>query len=139
MGMKIIFVAFLCGLAAHGSVTLTGSGSTFVAPIASEWCRDYQNSHPGVQISYRAVGLGEGIRQAIEGTVDFGATDGPMTKVEMESYEAQQHTEVIHFPAVIGAVVPAYNLSGTRVTLNFTPDALAGIFLELSRSGTIQN
>ncbi|HEX4168616.1 MAG TPA: phosphate ABC transporter substrate-binding protein PstS [Bryobacteraceae bacterium] len=127
--MKIIYVALLCGLAAYGSVSLTGSGSTFVAPIASEWCRDYQNIHPGVQISYRAVGSGEGIRQAIEGTVDFGATDGPMTKVEMESYKAQHHAEVVHFPAVIGAVAPAYNLPGTPVTLNFTPDALAGIFL----------
>jgi phosphate transport system substrate-binding protein len=127
--MKPIFVALLCVTAAYGSVSLTGSGSTFIAPIASKWCQDFQKSHPDVQISYRAVGSGAGISQAIEGTVDFGATDGPMTRLELESYKALRHANVIHFPAVIGAVVPAYNLPGSRVELNFTPAVLAGIFL----------
>jgi phosphate transport system substrate-binding protein len=127
--MKPIFVALWCGVLAWGSVSLTGSGSTFVAPIAQKWCGEYQKSHPDVQISYRSVGSGEGISQAIEGVVDFGATDGPMSRLELESYKAQRNSEVIHLPVVIGAVVPAYNLPGSPATLNFTPEVLAGIFL----------
>lgn len=107
---KLICIALWWGVAAHGEVSLTGSGSTFVAPIATKWCQEYQKSHPDVQISYRAVGSGQGIRDAIEGVVDFAATDGPMTKVELESYKAERHSGVLHVPAVMGAVVPAYNL-----------------------------
>jgi phosphate transport system substrate-binding protein len=127
--MKIAAIGLLCAAAtAYPSVTVAGAGSTFVAPIATEWCRHFQASHPGIQLTYQSVGSGEGIRQAIEGSVDFGATDGPMNKVELESYKSQRQTEVIHLPVVIGAVVPAYNLPGNP-TLNFTPEALAGIYL----------
>ncbi len=127
--MKKLCILLWCGVAACGGVSLTGSGSTFIAPIATKWCQEYQESHPDVHISYRAVGSGRGISDAIEGVVDFAATDGPMTKVELESYKAERHSEVLHLPAIIGAVVPAYNLPGPPVELNFTPEALAGIFL----------
>jgi phosphate transport system substrate-binding protein len=91
----------LCAAAtAYPSVTVAGAGSTFVAPIATEWFRHFQMSHPGIQLTYQSVGSGEGIRQAIEGSVDFGATDGPMNKVELESYKSQRQTEVIHLPVV---------------------------------------
>jgi phosphate transport system substrate-binding protein len=127
--MKIAAVALLYAVAAYGSVAVTGAGSTFVAPIATEWCRHFQTSHPEIQLTYQSVGSGEGIRQAIEGSVDFGATDGPMNRLELESYKAERHSEVIHLPVVIGAVVPAYNLPGNPA-LNFTPEALAGIYLD---------
>jgi phosphate transport system substrate-binding protein len=95
--MKPIFVALCSGVLAWGSISLTGSGSTFIAPIAQKWCNEYQKRHPGIQISYRSVGSGEGISQAIEGVVDFGATDGPMSRLELESYKAQRNSAVIHF------------------------------------------
>lgn len=128
-GMKAILIALLCGAIANGSVSLIGAGSTFVAPIASEWCQQFKRTHPEVQIEYRSVGSGEGIVQAIAGSVDFGATDGPMTRVELETYKAQHDSEVIHLPVVVGADVPAYNLPGSASELKFTPRALAGIFL----------
>jgi phosphate transport system substrate-binding protein len=126
--MKIAAIGLLYTVAAYGSVTIAGAGSTFVAPIATEWCRHFQANHPGVQLTYQSVGSGEGIRQAIEGSVDFGATDGPMNRVELESYKSERQTEVIHFPVVIGAVVPAYNLPGNPA-LNFTAETLEGIYL----------
>lgn len=127
--MRAIFIALLCGIIAYGSVSLAGSGSTFVAPMMAEWCANYQNLHPDVHIDYRAVGSGEGISQAVEGAVDFGATDGPMTRVEMESYKAQHQSEVMQLPVVVGADVPSYNLPWPVSELNFTSKALAGIFL----------
>lgn len=127
--MKAALVGLLFAIAGCGSgVSVSGAGSTFVAPIAKEWCQRFEAAHSGVRIAYDPVGSGEGIRRAIEGSVDFGATDGPMTKVEMESFKAQRHSEALHIPVVIGAVVPAYNLPGNP-TLNFTPEALAGIYL----------
>lgn len=126
--MKIAAIGLLCTISAHASVTLAGAGSTFVAPIAIDWCRHFQANHPEVQITYQSVGSGEGIHRAIEGSVDFGATDGPMNRVELESYKSERHTEVIHLPVVIGAVVPAYNLPGNP-TVNFTGETLAGIYL----------
>jgi phosphate transport system substrate-binding protein len=126
--MRIAAIGLLCAITAYGGVSVVGAGSTFVAPIATEWCHHFQANHPGVQVTYESVGSGEGIRQAIEGSVDFGATDGPMNRLELESYKSQRHTEVIHLPVVIGAVVPAYNLPGNP-TLNFTPETLAGIYL----------
>jgi phosphate transport system substrate-binding protein len=126
--MKRAAIALVWALTAHWASTVTGAGSTFVAPIATEWAHRFGATHPGVQVTYASVGSGEGILQAIDGSVDFGATDGPMNRTELESYKAQHATDVIHLPVVIGAVVPAYNLPGNP-SLNFTPEALAGIYL----------
>lgn len=126
--MKAAVMNLLFAIAAYGSVSVSGAGSTFVAPIATQWCHRFQTAHPDVHLTYDSVGSGEGIRRAIEGSVDFGATDGPMNTVEMVSYRAQHQSDVLHIPVVIGAVVPAYNLPGNP-TLNFTPEALAGIYL----------
>lgn len=126
--MRIAGIGLLCAVTAYGSVAISGAGSTFVAPIADEWCHRFEAAHPDIRITYDSVGSGEGIRRAIEGSVDFGATDGPMNRWELESYKSERHTEVIHLPVVIGAVVPAYNLPGNPA-LNFTPEALAGIYL----------
>ena len=126
--MKTAAIGLLFALPAHSTVTITGAGSTFVAPIAMEWCHRYQATHPDVHVTYESVGSGQGISRAIEGSVDFGSTDGPMNKLEMESYKSQHQSDVLHLPVVIGAVVPAYSLPGNP-TLNFTPEALAGIYL----------
>jgi phosphate transport system substrate-binding protein len=105
--------------------TLNGAGATFPNPIYSKWFSDYHNMHPEIQINYQPIGSGGGIRQVTEGTVDFGASDGPMNDEQLKSAKVK----VVHIPTVMGAVVPAYNVPGVTGELKFTPDILAGIFL----------
>jgi phosphate transport system substrate-binding protein len=108
-----------------GQVLINGAGATFPTPIYSKWFSEYHRKFSNIQINYQSIGSGGGIRQMIEGTVDFGATDGPMTDEQLK----QAKTTILHFPTVLGAVVPAYNIAGVTQDLNFTPEALAGIFL----------
>jgi phosphate transport system substrate-binding protein len=108
-----------------GEVLLNGAGATFPYPIYSKWFDVYKQKHPNIQINYQSIGSGGGIRQVIAGTVDFGATDGPMKDEQM----AQVKTGVLHFPTVLGSVVPIYNIPGVNAELNFTQAALAGIYL----------
>jgi phosphate transport system substrate-binding protein len=104
--------------------TLTGAGATFPYPLYSKWFDEYHKRHADVQINYQSIGSGGGIRQVLAGTVDFGATDGPMTDEQI----AQAKVKILHFPTVLGAVVPIYNIEGVTQELKFTPAALAGIF-----------
>src|SRR5262245_37211630 len=106
-------------------VLINGAGATFPYPIYSKWFEQYHRMFPQIQINYQSIGSGGGIRQVMEGTVDFGATDGPMTDEQLQ----QAKTKILHFPTVLGADVPAYNIPGITQELNFTPEALAGIFL----------
>jgi len=108
-----------------GQVLINGAGATFPTPIYSKWFSEYHRKFSNIQINYQSIGSGGGIRQMIEGTVDFGATDGPMTDEQLQ----QAKTKILHFPTVLGAVVPAYNIAGVTQDINFTPEALAGIFL----------
>ena len=130
---KIVAVALLSlpltGLAAAGAILLTGAGATFPNPMYSKWFDEYHKLHPDIQINYQSIGSGGGIRQVTEGTVDFGATDGPMNDQQLQEFKQKRNCDVLHFPTVLGADVPAYNLPGVTAVLNFTPDALAGIFL----------
>jgi phosphate transport system substrate-binding protein len=91
----------------------------------SKWFSEYHKAHPEVEINYQSIGSGGGIRQVLAGTVDFGASDGPMTDEQL----AQAKTKILHVPTVLGADVPAYNIPGVTAELKFTPEALAGIFL----------
>jgi phosphate transport system substrate-binding protein len=105
--------------------TLTGAGATFPNPIYTKWFDAYHKK-TGVQINYQSIGSGGGIRQFTEGTVDFGATDGPMN----ESQIAAVNANVLHVPTVLGAVVVTYNLPGLGDTrLKFDGDALVDIFM----------
>jgi len=106
-------------------ILINGAGATFPYPIYSKWFNEYHRKFPQIQINYQSIGSGGGIRQVIEGTVDFGATDGPMTDEQLK----QAKTKILHFPTALGAVVPAYNVPGVTQEINFTPEALAGIFL----------
>jgi phosphate transport system substrate-binding protein len=108
---------------------LTGAGATFPGPIYSKWFSEYQKANPTVQVNYQAIGSGAGITQATQGTVDFGASDQPMTDEKIAEFKAARNTDVLHFPTVLGAVVPTYNLPGVSGEINFTGEALAGIFL----------
>jgi phosphate transport system substrate-binding protein len=91
----------------------------------SKWFSEYHKLHPDIQINYQSIGSGGGIRQVLNGTVDFGASDGPMTDEMLK----EAKTKILHMPTVLGADVPAYNIPGVTAELKFTPDALAGIFL----------
>src|SRR5579863_3826494 len=119
----------LCGVVlAQGSLLINGAGATFPAPIYSKWFDEYHKSN-GSQINYQPVGSGAGIRQITDGTVDFGASDGPMNDEQIKAYRAKNGSGILHFPTVLGADVPTYNIPGVSASLNFTPEALAGIFL----------
>jgi phosphate transport system substrate-binding protein len=91
----------------------------------SKWFSEYHKLHPDVEINYQSIGSGGGIRQVLAQTVDFGASDGPMTDEQL----GQAKVKILHIPTVMGAVVPAYNIPGVTAELKFTPAALAGIFL----------
>jgi phosphate transport system substrate-binding protein len=110
---------------APDTVMLNGAGATFPYPIYSKWFSDYNKLHPDIQINYQSIGSGGGIRQLLSGTVDFGASDVPMNDEQL----GQAKAKILHFPTVLGAVVPTYNISGVSQELNFTPDILADIFL----------
>jgi phosphate transport system substrate-binding protein len=92
----------------------------------SKWFSEYHKAHPDIEINYQSIGSGGGIRQVLSGTVDFGASDGPMSDEQLAQYKGGK---LFHIPTVLGAVVPAYNVPGVNSELKFTPEALAGIFL----------
>lgn len=116
--------------AARADTSLTGAGATFPYPIYSKWFDEYHKLHPDVQINYQSIGSGGGIRQVTEGTVDFGATDGPMKDEQIADYKSKHGGSGIrHFPTVLGAVVPTYHLPAVNGELQFSPESLAGIFL----------
>jgi len=110
-------------------IQLTGAGATFPSPMYTKWFDEYHKAHPEVQINYQAIGSGGGIRQVSEGTVDFGATDGPMNDTQLGDFKTKRGNDVLHFPTVMGADVPIYNVPGVATALKFTPAALAGIYL----------
>ncbi len=107
------------------SVDLTGAGATFPYPLYSKWFSDYAKV-TGVRINYQSIGSGGGIRQLSEGTVDFGASDSPMSDEEMAKAKGGS---ILHVPTVLGADVITYNLPGVTTALKFTPDAIADIFM----------
>jgi phosphate transport system substrate-binding protein len=107
-----------------GSVDLTGAGATFPYPIYSKWFADYAKQ-TGVKINYQSIGSGGGIRQLSEQTVDFGASDSPMSDDEMSKAKGGA---VLHIPTVLGAVVITYNIPGLSAPLNLTSSAIADIF-----------
>lgn len=121
--------ALLLPSAIFAQTSLTGAGATFPNPMYSKWFDEYRKAHPEVQINYQSIGSGGGIRQVTEGTVDFGATDGPMTDAQIKDFKTKRGTNILHFPTVMGADVPVYHVPGVVSGLKFTPEALAGIFL----------
>src|ERR1700704_6591505 len=114
---------------AHAALSITGAGATFPYPIYSKWFDEYKKNNPSVEINYQSIGSGGGIRQVTEGTVDFGASDGPMNDEQLKAFQDKHGFGALHFPTVRGCDVPTYNSPGVTAPLNFTPEALAGIFL----------
>jgi ABC-type phosphate transport system substrate-binding protein len=114
---------------AENALLINGAGATFPYPIYSKWFDEYHKKNPNIQFNYQSVGSGAGIKQMTEGTVDFGATDGPMNDDQLKAFQDKRGSAILHFPTVLGAAVPTYNVPGVAGALNFTPEALAGIFL----------
>src|SRR5215469_14370959 len=132
--MKRVFtlgavVLGLAGILWADTLSMNGAGATFPNPIYSKWFDEYHKKNPSLAINYQSIGSGAGIKQVTEGTVDFGATDGPMSDEQLKAYSDKHGSGILHFPTVLGAVVPTYNILGVTATLNFTPEALAVIFL----------
>jgi phosphate transport system substrate-binding protein len=122
---KIALLCLALAIPALGQTTLNGAGATFPYPMYSKWFSDYHKLHPDIEINYQSIGSGGGIRQVLAQTVDFGASDGPMTDEQL----SQAKVKILHIPTVLGADVPAYNIPGVTQDLKFAPDVLADIFL----------
>jgi phosphate transport system substrate-binding protein len=114
---------------AANALTITGAGASFPYPMYSKWFDEYHKKDTNIEINYQSIGSGGGIKQVTEGTVDFGASDGPMNDDQLKVFQDKHGFAILHFPTVLGAVVPTYNIPGVTGDLNFTPEALAGIFL----------
>jgi phosphate transport system substrate-binding protein len=111
--------------AAGENIQLTGAGATFPYPLYSKWFSEFHSADPSVEINYQSIGSGGGIRQLLDKTIDFGASDAPMTDEQL----AKATAPILHFPTVLGAVVVTYNLPGIKQTLKLSSDVIADIFL----------
>jgi len=126
-GTALVVVGMVAlGAAAQGLIN--AGGATFPFPMYSKWFNDYK-AKTGVAINYQSQGSGFGVQQLTANTIDFGASDYSLTDVQIKDFTDKRGMGVLHFPTVLGADVPTYNLPDVTATLNFTPEALAGIFL----------
>ena len=123
--LKFCVVIAMLVSGAMAQTTINGAGATFPYPMYSKWFSEYHNQHPDIQFNYQSIGSGGGIKQLTVGTVDFGASDGPMTDEQLAAAKAK----ILHVPTVLGSVVPAYNVPGVNESLKFTGQILADIFL----------
>ena len=121
----VVGAVVLVGVVAAQTMQINGAGATFPYPIYSKWFSEYNTLHSNVQINYQSIGSGGGIRQVTNQTVFFGATDGPMTDDQLLAAPGK----ILHFPTVLGAVVPVYNIPNVRAELKFSGQVLADIFL----------
>jgi len=126
--LTTVLLALTVTTAASAQLQLNGAGATFPAVIYTKWFDEYKKE-TGVQFNYQAIGSGGGIKQITEGTVDFGATDGPMTDQQLNEAKSKHNTQILHIPTVLGAVVVSYNVSGVSKGLNLDGYTLGEIFL----------
>lgn len=126
----VLTVALAVGFGAvAGAQQITGAGATFPYPIYSKWFDEYHKKFPNITFNYQSLGSGAGVQQITAGTVDFGASDYALTDKQIQDFKSKRHLDILHYPTVMGAAVPVYNIRGLTAQLNFTPDALVGIFL----------
>ncbi len=126
--VKSKLIAAVMALIVTGAASaqkITAAGATFPYPIYNKWFSEYAKAHPGVEINYQSLGSGAGIKQTSEGTVDFGASDMPVTDEAINAAKVK----FFHIPTVLGAVVPVYNVPGISKPLNFSGDVIADIYL----------
>jgi phosphate transport system substrate-binding protein len=127
--LLLVIFALTVVAVAEGTLSINGAGATFPYPMYSKWFDEYHKKDANIQINYQSIGSGGGIKQVTEGTVDFGASDGPMNDEQLKAFQNKHGFAILHFPTVLGADVPTYNIPGVNTDLNFTPEALAGVFL----------
>src|SRR6266571_1178663 len=123
--MMVLGTAVLVPVTWATTAQIDGAGATFPYPIYSKWFSEYNKIRPDVQINYQSIGSGGGIRQLSNQTVFFGASDGPMTNEQLLAAPGK----ILHFPMVLGGVVPIYNLPDVGADLNFSGTVLADIYL----------
>src|SRR5271168_3944529 len=128
-GIAFVVLGLAAAVWADSTLSISGAGASFPNPIYTKWIADFQKKNTTIQINYQSIGSGGGIKQVTEGTVDFGASDGPMNDDQLKAFQDKHGFAILHFPTVLGAVVPTYNIPGVNAELNFTPEALAGIYL----------
>lgn len=121
----VLLIAAASVTAASAAVTINAAGATFPAPIYQKWFEEFHKLHPDIQVNYQSIGSGGGIRQLTESTVDFGASDMPMTNEQLSKITK---FKVLHFPTVLGGIVPTYNVPGAA-NLKFSATTLADIYL----------
>jgi phosphate transport system substrate-binding protein len=121
----LMFLALTVAFNVSAAQKVNGAGATFPYPIYSKWFSEYQKQNKDVEFNYQSIGSGGGIKQVLAQTVDFGATDAPMTDDELK----QAKMPIRHIPTVLGAVTVAYNVQGVAANLNLDGDTLAKIFL----------
>ncbi len=130
----VLLFAFFAGACGNkgeqkSSLQINGAGATFPYPLYSKWFSEYSNVNKDAKFNYQSIGSGGGIKQITEGTVDFGATDSPMTPEEQKNAEMKSGTKIHHIPTVLGAVVLTYNVPGLDKPLNLSGETVADIFL----------
>jgi phosphate transport system substrate-binding protein len=129
LAVLLLLLAAAGVVMADAPILINAAGATFPYPIYSKWFDVYHQKNGGIQINYASVGSGAGIAQLTNGTVDFGASDGPMNDDQIKDFKEKRGVGVLHFPTVLGAAVPTYNIPNVSTDLNFTQKALAGIYL----------
>src|SRR4029450_2226583 len=122
--LALLMTALSAAMVAQ-KVQITGAGATFPYPIYSKWFSEYNKLHSNVEINYQSIGSGGGVKQLTSQTVVFGASDYPLTPEQQQTAPGK----ILHFPTVLGAVVPIYNIPGVSAELKFTGPLLADIFL----------
>ncbi len=113
----------------QSSVQINGAGATFPFPLYSKWFDEYSKVNTAAKINYQSIGSGGGIKQITEGTIDFGATDSPMTEEELKSAETKNNSKIFHIPTVLGAVVLTYNIPELDKPLNLSGTVVAEIYM----------
>ena len=125
LALAVSAACALVAVASAQTMKINGAGATFPYPIYSKWFSEYNKLHSNIEINYQSIGSGGGIQQVTKQTVTFGASDGPMTPEQLQAAAGK----IMHFPTVLGAVVPVYNLPNVTAELKFTGAVLADIFL----------
>src|SRR6202166_161774 len=123
MNRKVVYLLplVLAGAACAQQILINAAGATFPYPMYSKWFDEYHKKFPNLQFNYQSIGSGGGIQQVTNGTVDFGASDGPMNDMQLKDFQDKRHSGILHFPTVMGADVPVYNVTGVNTDLSFTP------------------
>jgi phosphate transport system substrate-binding protein len=121
--LLVSVVPALCG------TILSGAGSTFAHPIYGRWISEFQKVQPNTEIRYEPIGSEAGIWRILQGSVDFAASDGPLSDSRLDDYRKAHGTAILHFPTVLGAVVPTYNVPGLKTELKFTAQVLVDVYL----------